>query len=118
MHLLAIFLQYLLGRLLNKPQPQPVPIPVRQPNYQAPPDRQAFDSTSDPPGRTSIFYGSTESGTSVPGLNRSGHNTAFLAVAVLSAMSFGVDRPGSSSTLSALSAFAAAVGGFSPAMRA
>jgi len=97
MHLLVIFLQYLLGRLSNQPQPTPVAIPVRQPTAEASPDHQAFESMNGPPGPPSIFYGSTETGTPVPGLGRSARNTALWAVALLSAACLGPDRPENSS---------------------
>lgn len=118
MHLLVIFLQYLLGRLSKQPQPQPVPIPVREPNSSAPPDRQAFESTSDPPGRRSIIYGSTELGARHPSRTGSRRHTAYLAVAVASATLLGLDRPETSSTPTFCAVFAALVGGFSPAVRA
>ncbi len=116
MHLLVILLQYLLGRLSKQPQPQPVPIPVRKPNSQAASDRQAFDSTSDPPGRTSIFFGSTELGARHPGQSDSRHRTGLWALAVASATLLGLDHPDHSSSPTPCAAFAAFATGFSPAM--
>lgn len=128
MHLLVIFLQYLLGKFLNKPQPQPVPIPERTPSAQAElgrnarSDRQAFESTNGPPGSSSTIYGSTETGTDVPGLDRLGRYTILSVVALLSAACLGLDHPEISSHLPTLRpclfGTCAAVGHFSPEMRA
>ena len=124
MHLLVIFLQYLLGKFLNKPQPQPVPIPERTPSAQAElgrnasSDRQAFESMNDPPGRASAFYG----GTSVPGLDRSSRNTTLWAVAFWCGSCLGLDAPEFSSPFPTLRAClfgtCATIGHFSPEMRA
>lgn len=116
MHLLVILLQYLLGRLSKQPQPQPVPIPVRESNPSAAPDRQAFDSMSDPPGRTSIFFRSTELGARHPDRSDSRRRSGLWALAVASATLLGLDRPETSSEPMPCAAFAAFAAGFSPAM--
>jgi len=53
MHLLAIFLQYLLGRISNKPQTQPVVVRRRISSAE---ERQALESSSGFDVRTAVIY--------------------------------------------------------------